>query len=119
MHRKYISGGHEQNLLKTMTCAQTAKPSHNNHHAVQNEVSALTCELCGKVPATQAQTHVENGVKRVLYRCDACANLVASPPKLDRPCAQCGQREGEIKLTRVRTQGRVVTYVCEPCATGR
>ena len=79
----------------------------------------MICELCGKVPATQAQTHIEDGTKRVLYRCDACANPKASLPKLDRPCAQCGQREGEIKLARVRPQGRVVTYICQTCAGGR
>lgn len=79
------------------------------------EVMALICERCGKVPATEAQTHIENGIKRVLYRCDTCAAL-SSAPKLDRPCAQCKQREGEIKLIRLRPHGRVVTYLCPACA---
>ena len=80
----------------------------------------MICDHCGKVPATQAQTLIENGKKHVVYSCATCADLTTtSSPKLDRPCEQCGQREGRIKLARVRPQGRVITYICDTCAAKR
>ena len=76
----------------------------------------MTCDLCGEASATQAITQVQNGQKHIQYRCDACIqHNNQPPPKLNRPCAQCKQREGEIKFVRHRPQGRVVTYVCEVC----
>ncbi len=78
----------------------------------------MTCDLCGQASATQVTTQIQNGEKSIQYRCDACfAPETHPPPKLNRPCAQCKQREGEIKFVRVHPQGRSVTYVCEVCAS--
>lgn len=77
----------------------------------------MTCDLCGQATATQVITQEQNGQKSTLYRCDACADKqTQSKPKLDRPCVQCKQREGEVKLVRLRPNGRIVTYVCQVCA---
>jgi protein-arginine kinase activator protein McsA len=78
----------------------------------------VTCDLCGKASATQIMTHFQNGKKSIQYRCDACILLEShSPPKLDRPCSKCRQREGEIKFVRLIAKGRVVTYICDVCAS--
>lgn len=77
----------------------------------------MTCEICKKASATQVITQVHNGQKSIQYRCDACLTRENQPPpKLNRPCTQCKQREGDIKLVRLRPKGRIVTYVCEICA---
>ncbi len=78
----------------------------------------MTCEICKKASATQVITQVQNDKKSIHYRCDACLTLKNQPPpKLNRPCAQCKQHEGDIKLVRLRPKGRVVTYVCEMCVS--
>ena len=78
----------------------------------------MTCDLCGQATATQVITQVQNGKKSVHYYCDACQKQEThTPPKLNRPCATCKQREGEIKFVRQRPQGRVVTYICEACVS--
>lgn len=78
----------------------------------------MTCDICKKALATQVITQVNNGQKSIQYRCDACLTPENHPiPQLNRPCTQCKQREGNIKLVRLRPKGRVVTYVCEMCTS--
>ena len=78
----------------------------------------MTCDICEKALATQVITKRHHGQKVTLYRCDACLTQENQPPPpLNRPCTQCKQREGDIKLVRLRPKGRVVTYVCEMCVS--
>jgi protein-arginine kinase activator protein McsA len=79
------------------------------------------CERCGTRPVTRISTQIVGGEKRVLYRCDTCAEEENEPdgPRLERPCEQCGQREGTVKWVRLREGSRAVSYVCEECAVKR
>ena len=79
----------------------------------------MLCESCGTQTATRAITRVVDGRKRLLYRCDTCAaedQADVDGAKLERPCDQCGKREGRIKLTRLGGKFRTVSYLCELCA---
>ena len=78
----------------------------------------MTCDICEKALATHVITKLQHGQKSTLYRCDICLTQENQPTTpLNRPCTQCKQREGDIKLVRLRPKGRVVTYVCEMCVS--
>ncbi|MCZ6633578.1 MAG: hypothetical protein O7G87_09250 [bacterium] len=76
----------------------------------------MTCETCGEAQTTQISTQIVDGTKKALYQCDACASGQTGQPKLERPCEQCGKREGTIKLVCLRGSARVVSYICQTCA---
>ena len=81
----------------------------------------MLCERCGTRTVTRISTHVDDGGKRVLYRCDKCAEAETEPGglHLERPCDQCGEREGTVKWVRLVEGLRAVSYLCEECVEKR